>query len=109
MFIIHSLLEILRDIVKTITGSNIDYELSNRLLKKLVNELKGVYVEDIIARKIGSFYIVEARIGVDPYEKLVAIHKLRNKIVNTVIKESDLIYHVDVKFYPLKTKYRRRK
>ena len=109
MFIVHSLLEILRDIVKTITGSNIDYELSNRLLKKLVNELKGVYIEDIIARKIGSFYIVEARIGVDPYEKLVAIHKLRNRIVNTVINESDLIYHVDVKFYPLKTKYRRRK
>jgi len=100
MFIVHSLLEILRDVVRTITGENVDYELSARLLKRLVNEQKGFRVEDVVARRIGSFYIVEVKVRVDPREKLETLHRLRGRIARSVLEESSMIYHVDVRFYP---------
>jgi divalent metal cation (Fe/Co/Zn/Cd) transporter len=107
MFIVHSLLEILRDVVRTITGGNVDYELSARLLKRLVNEQKGFRVEDVVARRIGSFYIVEVKVRVDPRERLETLHRLRGRIARSVLEESSMIYHVDVRFYPDRARRRR--
>lgn len=101
MFIVHSLLEMLRDVIRTITGSNIDHSLSIRLYKKLSNLNPRLHVEDVIARRIGSFYIVETKIGLNPSEKMSTIYRLRKKIIDSVLEESDLVYHVDVKFFPL--------
>jgi len=100
MFIIHSLSEILRDILKTITGENIDHELSAKLLKKLINEFRRVDIEDVTARKIGSFYIVEVRARVNPKERLESLHRLRARITRLILEESTLVYHVDVRFFP---------
>lgn len=101
MFIVHSLLEMLRDVMRTITGSNVDHSLSIRLYKKLSNIHPRLHVEDVVARRIGSFYIVEAKIGLNPSEKMSTIYRLRKKIIDSVLEESDLVYHVDVKFFPL--------
>lgn len=109
MFIIHSLLEILKDIVKTITGTNIDHALSIKIYKKLINEYDNLQVEDVVARRIGSFYIVEAKIGVDPRERIGDIYRLRKKIVSSILEESSLIYHIDVKIFPLKQLARKKK
>lgn len=108
MFIIHSLVEILRDVVKTVTGSNIDHELSMKLYKKLLDELHDVVVNDVVARRIGSFYAVEAKIQVKPDTKISTVHRLRRKIVKKIHEESDLIYHVDVKVYPMPRRERRK-
>lgn len=109
MFIIHSLLEILKDIVKTITGTNIDHALSIKIYKKLINEYDNLQVEDVVARRIGSFYIVEAKIGVDPRERIGDIYRLRKKIISSIFEESSLIYHIDIKIFPLKQLARKKK
>lgn len=106
-FIIHSLIEIMRDVVKTITGTNIDHELSIKLYKKLIGEYSNIVVDDVVARKIGSFYTVEAKIGVEPNTKISTVHRLRKKIIKSIIEESGLIYHVEVRIYPIQARKRK--
>jgi len=106
-FIIHSLIEIMRDVVKTITGTNIDHELSIKLYKKLIGEYSNIVVDDVVARKIGSFYTVEAKIGVEPNTKISTVHRLRKKIIKSIIEESGLIYHVEVRIYPIPARRRK--
>lgn len=103
-FIVHSLIEILRDVVKTISGTNIDHELSIKLYRRIVDENPDLVVNEVIARKIGSFYTVEAKIGVKPDTKILKVHILRKKIVRTILEFSELIYHVEVRIYPVSIK-----
>lgn len=110
MFVVHSLVEMLRDVFKTTTGANIDHELSMKIYKKLAECNPHIYVKDVKARKIGSFYTVEAKIGVNADEKLKLVHRIRKKIMKYIQEESDLIYHIDVKVYPMfQRKVKRRK
>lgn len=109
MFVMHSLVEILKDVVKTITGANVDHELSMRIYKRLLEEYEDVEVSSVIARKIGSFYCVEAKIGVKPSTNILAVHRLRGRVIRSIQSESDLVYHVDVKVYPLIASRGRRK
>lgn len=106
-FIIHSLIEIMSDVVKTITGTNIDHELSIKLYKKLVGEYSNIEVDDVVARKIGSFYTVEVKIGVEPNTKISTVHRLRKKIIKSILEESGLIYHVEVRIYPIPIRRRK--
>ncbi|MEM1831410.1 MAG: cation transporter [Desulfurococcaceae archaeon] len=106
-FIVHSLIEIMRDVIKTITGTNIDHELSIKLYKKIMEKYTDLSVDDVIARKIGSFYTVEVKIGVNPETKISTVHKLRKRIIKSILEESRLIYHVEVKIYPVSNKKRR--
>ncbi|ADV65188.1 cation diffusion facilitator family transporter [Desulfurococcus mucosus DSM 2162] len=100
MFVVHSLFEVFKDIVRTLTGSNIDYELRARIKDSLIEDFSNVEVGDVDARKIGSFYVVSAKILVDPDMTMREIHRLRKRIVRSITSCSELIYHVDVKFYP---------
>ncbi|MEM0000385.1 MAG: cation transporter [Desulfurococcaceae archaeon] len=108
MFIVHSLVEVLKDVAKTVTGANVDHGLSMKLYKKLVEECHDVVVNDVAARKIGSFYVVEAKIGVKPSTRISTVHRIRKKVVKIIQAESQLIYHVDVKIYPLFPKSRKK-
>lgn len=109
IFVAHSLFEVFKDVVKTLSGANIDYELRARVKELLIDEYKNknLEIEDVDARKIGSFYIVSVKILVDPDTTINEIHDLRRRITRSIRNSSELIYHVDVRFYPrYKTKAR---
>uniref|UniRef100_A0A7C2G079 Cation efflux protein cytoplasmic domain-containing protein n=1 Tax=Thermosphaera aggregans TaxID=54254 RepID=A0A7C2G079_9CREN len=52
------------------------------------------------ARKIGSFYIVSVDVFLDPETPIYKAHAIKRKIVRLARKESELIYHVDVRMFP---------
>lgn len=106
-FIVHSLVEIMRDVIRTITGTNIDHELSIKLYRKIMEKNTDLNVEDVVARKIGSFYTVEAKISVNPDTKISTVHRLRKRIIKSILEESRLIYHVEVKIFPMTNKKRK--
>jgi divalent metal cation (Fe/Co/Zn/Cd) transporter len=61
----------------------------------------------VVAGRIGSFCIVEVKVRVDPRERLETLHRLRGRIARSVLEESSMIYHVDVRFYPDRARRRR--
>ncbi|MEZ0393997.1 MAG: cation transporter [Desulfurococcaceae archaeon] len=107
MFAMHSLVEVLKDVVRTVSGSDVDHEMGFRVFRRLVEEFPGVRVEDVVARRIGSFYAVEVRVEVDPDTRLSAAYRLRNRIARAVREESNMIYHVDVLVRPALERARR--
>lgn len=108
LFVFHSVLEVLRDTFKTITGRNVDPYLKLKIYEKLVRELSGVEVKSVDARRIGSFYIVSVHIRVDPKTTISDAYKIRSRVIELVREVSDLAYHVDVSIAPMKKIRRKR-
>ncbi|MCS7139593.1 MAG: cation transporter [Candidatus Nezhaarchaeota archaeon] len=100
MFIIHSVVELLRDTLRVLSGSNLDHEMSDRVKSVVEGRLPDVKLKNVEARKIGSFYIVSVNAFLSPHTTILKAHLLRRRIVNIVKRVSDLIYHIDVRFYP---------
>ncbi|MEZ0289827.1 MAG: cation transporter [Sulfolobales archaeon] len=101
LFVIHSVLEILRDLIKTVIGANIDYEMSMRIYSRLLRDLDArVRLIDVKARKIGSFYVVEIVLGLNPNIRILEAHRIRSRIIRDVREVSDLVYHVDIVMKP---------
>ncbi|QOR95037.1 cation diffusion facilitator family transporter [Thermosphaera chiliense] len=100
VFIIHSVLELFKDSFKVLSGTNVDPELTSRITLALEKELYGVRLKTVEARKIGSFYIVSVDVFLDPEMPIYKAHAVKRKIVRLARKESELIYHVDVRMFP---------
>jgi len=99
-FVLHSLLEIVSDVFNTLAGRNIDYELRAKIRESLIEQFHGIELRDVDARKAGSLYVVSVEVLVDPETTVREVHELRSRIIKSVLTLSDLVCHVDVKFYP---------
>jgi len=99
-FVLHSLLEIISDVFNTLAGRNVDYELRAKIRESLIEQFRNIEIRDVDARKAGSLYVVSVEVLVDPETTVREVHELRNKIIKSVLTLSDLVCHVDVKFYP---------
>ncbi|MEM1635635.1 MAG: cation transporter [Thermosphaera sp.] len=100
VFILHSVLELFKDSFKVLSGTNIDVELTSRLRSVLEKELFDVKIKSIEARKVGSFYIVTVEIFLDPKMPIYKAYAVKRKIDKISRRESELVYHVDVRIYP---------
>jgi len=101
LFVIHSMIEVFRNNIKTFTGGQLDTMLSIEIRKKLEEEInKDVSVVNVEARKLGSFYVVNVELAVDPDVTVLQLHRFRKRVVKVITGISELIYHVDVKFNP---------
>jgi len=108
-FVIHGVVQVLRDTFKTISGRNVEPELKLRIFEELVRSLGAIYVKSVDARKIGSFYVVSIHVAVSPKTTVEEAYRLRNQIVSLVRELNDLVYHVDVYISPFKRPKRRRR
>lgn len=101
LFVAHSLLEVFEDNIRAFTGSNRIPDLESYLLTKLaeLNSSKAK-VRNVIARKLGSFSVVEVSIDVNPRISVIELHNIRRRIMRIVRESSELVYHIDVRFYP---------
>jgi len=101
MFVAHSLLEVFKDNIKAITGSNRVPEIESYLIGRL-SELNSerAKVRGVAVRKFGSLMLAEVSIDVNPKVSVLELHRIRERIVRVVRECSDLVYHVDVRFYP---------
>ncbi len=105
LFVAHSLLEVFKDNIRAFTGSNRVPDLESYLLTKLTELDPGkAKVRNVIARKLGSFSVVEVSIDVNPRITVLELHKIRRRIIKIVRESSGLVYHIDVKFYPIRKK-----
>lgn len=100
LFVLHSVLEVLGDTFRTITGKNFEPELRLKIYKKLESSLEKVNVKSVEARKIGSFYIVSVSIETYPHMTIKEAYRLRSKVIKLVREEDEMIYHVDVFIKP---------
>ncbi len=98
-FIFHSIINYFRDSILTLIGTNVDPELRYKLYKS-ISSINYIDVKDINIRKIGSFYIVRIIVLISPNTTIADAHRLRRKIISLCRGISELIYHVDVIFYP---------
>gem|GEM_PF-586356 len=100
---IQTLGNLAKDALKSILGFEADPQLKVLLISRL-SELNrsGVKIGEVELRKMGTFYVAKIKIYLDPRITIGEAHRLR-KTVNIICREvSDLIYHVDVMFYPMK-------
>ncbi|MEM1706503.1 MAG: hypothetical protein QW148_06800, partial [Thermosphaera sp.] len=72
----------------------------SRLRSVLEKELFDVKIKSIEARKVGSFYIVTVEIFLDPKMPIYKAYAVKRKIDKISRRESELVYHVDVRIYP---------
>ncbi|MEM0500809.1 MAG: cation transporter [Ignisphaera sp.] len=107
-FILHSISDLFLDSIKSFLGLGTDPELRYKILSTL-NSFEEIVIKRIDLRKVGSFYIVRIECFINPSTTILRAHKLRLKIMETCREISELIYHVDVIFYPYKTAKRTRK
>ncbi len=98
-FVFHSISNLFLDSFKSFIGLDTNLELKYRILTAL-NEIEELKVKHIDLRKAGSFYIVRIQCFIDPSTTILRAHKLRLKIMEVCKEISELIYHVDVVFYP---------
>jgi len=106
LFVFHSMIEVFKNNIKAFTGGQLDAELASRIAQRVKSELdKNASLLGVEARKLGSFYVVNVELEVDPDTTVLELHRLRERVVKTVLGVSELIYHVDVKYKP---KYKRR-
>jgi divalent metal cation (Fe/Co/Zn/Cd) transporter len=100
-FVVHSLLEVLKDNVKAITGSNRVPNLESYLFTKLSElDSEKARVRNVVVRRFGSLSVVEVTMDVNPRVTVLELHRIRGRIIRTARDSSELVYHVDVKFYP---------
>lgn len=102
VFIIHSVQGILQDSFRIITGETLDYKTSLLIMNNIQDLVSrsGGAVKSVEARRLSSFYVVNIDVYLNPETTLREAHRLRRKIVKKVTELSDMIYHVDVRFYP---------
>jgi len=100
VFIIHSVLELFKDSFKALSGSNVDQELTSKIMLALETELFGVRLKKVEARKIRSFYIGNVNVFLNPDMPIYEAHAVKRKIVRLARRESVLIHHVDVRMFP---------
>jgi len=98
-FIFHSLASYFRDSILSLIGMNVDPELKYKLYKS-ISSIDYIIIKDINIRRIGSFYVVRIIVLIDPSTTIAEAHRLRHRIINLCREQSELIYHVDVIFYP---------
>jgi len=105
MFVVHSLLEVFKDNIKAITGSNRVPEIESYLIDKL-SELNSekAKIRGVAVRKFGSLLFAEVSIDVNPRVSVLELHRIRERILKVARECSDLVYHVDVKFYPSRSR-----
>lgn len=104
LFVFHSLVEVFRNNIKAIMGGELNAELSLELKKKLEENInKNINIANIEARKLGSFYVVNIELEVDPDTTILEIHRLRRKVIKAITEKCDLVYHVDIRFNPKHT------
>ncbi len=108
-FVVHGVVEVLRDTFKTMSGRNVEPELKLKVFEKLVKSLGAISVRAVDARRIGSFYIVSIHVAVGPKTTVEEAYKLRNQIIDLVREVNDLVYHVDVYISPFKRPKRERR
>ncbi|MEM1698593.1 MAG: cation transporter [Sulfolobales archaeon] len=101
LFVVHSLFEVVRDNLKTVLGVNRDLKLEKEVWSALrYVETPKTRVKDLSARRFGSLSVVEVHLEVEPNITVLELHRIRKRIINIVRDISDVIYHVDVTFYP---------
>lgn len=61
-------------------------------------------VRNVIARKLGSLFVAEVSLEVEPSVTILELHKIRKRVTGLVRRVSSVIYHVDVTFYPSYTR-----
>jgi divalent metal cation (Fe/Co/Zn/Cd) transporter len=105
MFVVHSLLGVFKDNFKTIAGSNRVPEVESHVIVRL-SELNSekVRVRGVAVRKFGSLMVAEVSVDVNPRVSVLELHRLRERIIRLARECSDLIYHVDVRFYPSRSR-----
>ena len=81
VFIIYSALELFKDSFKVLTRSNVDPELTSKIMLALEKELFGVRLKKVEARKIGSFHIVNVDVFLDPEMPIYKAHAVKRKVV----------------------------
>lgn len=108
---IQTLINLVKDSLKSILGFEVDSHLKIMLMSRLSRlDRDKVRIGDVELKKMGTFYVAKIEVYLDPNVTIGEAHKLR-KIINIICREvSELIYHVDVIFYPKKRfeKHRRR-
>jgi divalent metal cation (Fe/Co/Zn/Cd) transporter len=104
-FTFHSITNIAEDSIKSVLGLNIDVELKYKLMSVLSERFaENMRIRSVDVRKIGSFYIAKAELYVHPHVTISKLHKMRLAIIRACREVNEMIYHVDVMFYP-DTKY----
>ena len=58
-------------------------------------------MKKVEARKIGPFYVVNVDVFLDPEMPIYKAHAVKRKIIRLARRESALIYHVDVRVFPI--------
>ncbi|MCC6015569.1 MAG: cation transporter [Desulfurococcaceae archaeon] len=100
---LQSMIDLSREAVKSILGFEADPNLKTQLISKL-SELnrEEIKIGEVELRKMGTFYVAKVNVYLDPKITIGEAHRLR-KLINILSREvSELIYHVDVMFYPMK-------
>lgn len=101
-FVFHTMLRVLEDNLRALAGKNVDAGMKERILRVLQRDLRNAVVKDVDARRYGSFYVIMVDILVPPSTSITRAHTLRKRVQRTVYGVSHLIYHVDVRFFPLR-------
>jgi divalent metal cation (Fe/Co/Zn/Cd) transporter len=107
LFVFHSVMEVLGDTIKTITGRNIEPELRLKIYRKLEGSLDKIDLKKVDARKVGSFYIVSIAVEASPHMTIRDAYKLRSRIIELVREVNEMIYHVDVFIKPTRKSWRK--
>lgn len=100
---IQTLVNLVKEAIKSILGFEADPQLKLKLISKL-SELnnENVRIGEVELRKMGTFYVVRINVYLDPRTTIREAHRLR-RIINIMCREVlELIYHVDIIFYPRK-------
>jgi len=100
-FVIHGVIGIGQEVLRSALGLNYDHQLEKELLKELRDiATDKARIVDVHARKLGSFYVVEVKIQVSPTTTLRELHSMRTRITKYIQSRNPLAYHVDVIFIP---------
>jgi len=107
-FTFHSVANIVEDSVRSLLGLNTDVELKYELVAMLSERFgDSIDVKCVDVRKIGSFYVAKVELYVHPHTTISKLHRMRLEIAKACREVDEMVYHVDVVFYP-RTKTRKR-
>jgi len=100
-FVIHGIIGIGQEVLRSALGLNYDHQLEKELLKELRDiATDKARIVDVHARKLGSFYVIEVKVQVSPTATLRELHSMRTRITKYIQSRNPLAYHVDVVFIP---------
>ena len=109
-FVFHSVVDVFEDAIRSLLGLNTDAELEYKLRTALAEKLgEGIRVKRVDVRKVGSFYVAKAELYVHPQTTITRLHKLRLRIIDTFREVNEMIYHVDVVFFPAREETSKRR